>query len=101
MRRAIVPIRADDKGGGRREGSSGGARPRRRLGLALAAVLLGPAAPGAETTPAAGRLSVRQEADAITVTCRGDLAWKAVVDRTHGGVVGHFSIPDDGPNLVA
>jgi CubicO group peptidase (beta-lactamase class C family) len=90
MGRATGPGRGQDE----RPGRHGRA-------LVLAAVLLGRAALGADPPPVAGTLSAREEADAITVTCRGDLAWKVVVDRTHGGVIRHFSIPDDGPNLVA
>src|SRR3954447_15230570 len=100
MAHAIEPGRTMD------QASGCGVSPRRRLGrglLALLMLLLGRAAPGAgaEATPASGTLSARQEGDEVAVTCRGDVAWKAVVDRAHGGVVRHFSIPDDGPNLVA
>src|SRR4051812_3223276 len=98
MGHAIEPTRRESAG------PAGGVHHRRLalwLGLALTAVLPGRVVPGAEAPPGAGVLSARQEGDTIAVTCRGGLSWKAVVDRTYGGVVRHFSIPDDGPNLVA
>src|SRR4051812_8025819 len=75
-------------------------RPPRRanvLGWLLAAGLL-----AAECHAAApGRFTVEEGPDAVTVQYHGDPAWKAVVDRTHGGVVSDFRLPADGPNLVA
>src|SRR4051812_13686667 len=75
-------------------------RPPRRasvLGWLLAAGLLAAEAPAAEP----GRFAVEEGPGAVTVEYRGDPAWKAVVDQTHGGVVRDFRLPADGPNLVA
>ncbi|MBX6313507.1 MAG: serine hydrolase [Isosphaeraceae bacterium] len=69
--------------------------------VVLAVLLLARVAPAAEPGGAGGRLVVEQGPDEITVTCRAEPRWKAVIDRTYGGVIRHFSLPDDGPNLIA
>ncbi len=46
-------------------------------------------------------LSVEQDADRVTVVHHRSPSWRAVVDGAQGGVIRHFSIPSDGPNLVA
>jgi CubicO group peptidase (beta-lactamase class C family) len=68
------------------------------LALATAVAIVGAAGRARASTLAVETLP---GGDSIVVTCRGDLAWKAIVDRANGGVVRHFSIPADGPNLVA
>jgi CubicO group peptidase (beta-lactamase class C family) len=69
--------------------------------FALACAFCAAAAHGAEPAREVGRFSVAQLADSITVRCQGNISWKAVVDRKHGGAIRHFSLAEDSPNLVA
>lgn len=70
--------------------------------LALAGLFFLAAGPlGARRAAGAGSFSVTKASGSVTVVHQGDPSWKAVVDRTHGGVVRHFSLPAEGPNLVA
>src|SRR5690348_3258754 len=69
--------------------------------VAVALLILARGAPAAEPGSAPGPLVVAEGPDEIAVTCRAEPRWKAVVDRAHGGAIRHFSLPDDGPNLIA
>jgi len=48
-----------------------------------------------------GQLAVGEDDKGITISCSAPLAWKAVVDKGHGGVVSEFHLPADGPNLIS
>ncbi len=50
---------------------------------------------------AQAQFTVDETKDLITISYQGDPSWKAIVDRKHGGTIGHFSLGADGSNLVA